>query len=363
MINRERLINTFVELASLDCPSFNERMGADYVIARLKSLGLSPDEDGAGAEIGGTAGNIFAVLDGRAENPPRLFTAHLDTVPPCKNKKIIVGEKITSDGTTILGADDFAAVACILEAIAVIKENNLPCGPLEFLFTPAEEVYSKGINKFDLNKIKAKMAFTPDYDGPLGTCINRAPTIISFCAKIIGRAAHAGFAPEKGISAITAAAHAVGGLKLGRIDQETTANVGLIEGGSATNIVPEVCVVRGEVRSYNHQKAQKQIEIIREAFKKEGCCEFQSEICIKAYEVSENSETGRFFKGACETAGLVPSFDASFGGSDNNTLAEHGIEGVVIASAMHCCHTTEEYTCQRELTGLAELLVELMTAH
>ena len=360
MINKERLINTFVELVSLDSPSFDERSAADYVINKLNSLGLSPYEDEAGKKIGGTTGNVFATLEGAAENVPRLFTAHLDTVPPCKNKKIVVGEKITSDGTTILGADDFAAVACILEAIEVIKENNLVHGPLEFLFTPAEEVYSKGVKEFDFSRIKAKMVFTPDYDGPLGACINRAPSIISFCAKMKGKASHAGFAPEQGVSAITGAALAISKLSLGRIDSETTANIGLIDGGSATNIVPDTCIVRGEVRSYNHQKAERQIDEIRSAFEKEGGCEFQSETCIKAYETSENSDTGRFFKHVCEKVGFTPSFDASFGGSDNNTLAEHGIEGIVIASAMHGCHTKSEYTYQSELFGLVELIIQLM---
>lgn len=360
MINRERLLHTFFSLASLDCPSFQERPGADFVERRLAALDISCHEDAAGAEIGGNTGNLFAKLPGARGDRPRLFSAHLDTVSPCRGKKIHKGETITGDGTTILGADDYAAVAAILEALQVIREDNLAHGPIELLFTPAEEVYSKGAAAFDYHQLQSKIAFVPDYDGSLGQAVNKAPTIISFCAELVGKASHAGFAPEEGKSAIAAAARAISKLDLGRIDSETTVNVGTIQGGMATNIVPPACAVRGEIRSYSHPIALQRLELIKSTFLAECDCHFTYEICIQAYETSLDSQAVTLFRRACHEVGLSPSFLPSFGGSDNNSFAQRGIAGIVLASAMHKCHTTEEFTTEAELVKLAELILHIM---
>ncbi|MEG1427904.1 MAG: M20/M25/M40 family metallo-hydrolase [Oscillospiraceae bacterium] len=360
MIQKERLLKTFLALTAFNSPSYQERETADFLLERLRNLGIFPEEDGSASVIGGNTGNIYACIDGDIPNKPRLFSAHLDTVSPCKSKKVSLGEKITSDGTTVLGADDLAAVACILEAITVLREEKLAHGPIELLFSPAEEVYSKGANAFDYTKMKSKLAFVPDYDGSLGEAVNRAPTIISFSAQMRGKAAHAGFAPEKGISAIAAAARAVGKLKLGRIDEETTGNIGEIQGGVATNIVPESCTVKGEIRSYSHASALHQLAVVQDTFLGEGSCNFTYEICVHAYQTAETSGAVNIFKAACEKSQLPMTLVSSFGGSDNNTFAKKGIEGLVIASAMHRCHTTQEYTTAEELLKLCELLLNII---
>lgn len=362
MINSERLLKSFVELASLYSPSYRERAAADYVTQRLRAMGLKPEEDRAGETFGGNAGNLYLYIKGIRECDPRLFCAHLDTVEPCREKKIsVTGDIIHTDGSTILGADNCAAAAAILEAAAVLKENNIDHGPIELLFTVGEEVYSKGAGALDYSKIQAKTAFIPDYDGPMGQAVVKAPTILSFTAHVKGKASHAGFAPQQGISAICAAAKAIDSLRLGRVDEETTVNVGLISGGNATNIVPDSCVVKGEIRSYSHQKAMAQLKEIEEKFKAQGSCDFSHEICIYAYETKTDSPACSLYSRACLQLGLKPDFVSSFGGSDNNSFAKNGIQGIVPASAMHRCHSGEEFTTKQELFQLALLIIQLMS--
>jgi tripeptide aminopeptidase len=193
----------------------------------------------------------------------------MDTVEPGLHKKAIVHEdgKITSDGSTVLGADDVSGVVSILEAVRTIKEKRLPHRSIEVLFPIAEEVYLKGSEVFDFSQVKAKEAYVLDLDGPVGTAAIKAPTVVSLTARLIGKASHAGFAPEQGIHAICMAAEAVTKIRQGRIDEETTVNIGLIEGGKARNIVPEECILKGEVRSLKHEKALLQARLIEEIIK------------------------------------------------------------------------------------------------
>jgi tripeptide aminopeptidase len=177
---------------------------------------------------------------------------------------------IRSRGKTVLGADDMAGVAAILEALQVIREKNLPHGPVEVLFTVAEEAYAKGAGVFDFAKLMSEEAYVLDLAGPVGTAAYAAPSILSFTAVIRGRASHAGFAPQKGIHAIAVAADAISMMPMGRIDEETSVNVGTIAGGLGTNIIPDKCVVRGEVRSLSHEKAVKQAELVKKQFERSG---------------------------------------------------------------------------------------------
>ncbi len=368
MIQKSRLISLFGQLVSIDSPSFGEREAADFVKAKLLELGILTTEDNAGDLSNGNCGNVYAHIDGSVQLPPLLFCVHLDTVEPSRGKKMKIGENgvITSDGTTILGADDFSGVAAILEALFTLKESGLAHRPIELLFTVSEEKYSIGIKLFDVAKIKSREAYVLDLTGPVGDAASQAPTILSFKAEFTGRAAHAGFSPEEGIHAIKAAAKAVTQIECGRIG-DVTVNVGTISGGKATNIVPDRCVITGEVRSNSDQNAHRKIDEIEANIKNTAKITgaevtFESTVNITAFQTDLEHPVVTRFKNACELLKLKPNLYSTFGGSDLNTLALHGIQGIVLATAMNNCHSCAEYTSESELLCIAELTFALMTA-
>ena len=293
----------------------------------------------------------------------------MDTVEPSGGKQAIIGENgvIRSNGKTVLGADDCAGIASILEALRVVKEQDIPHRPIEVLFTIAEEVFCKGTEQFDFSKIKAKEAYVLDLAGPIGSAAYQAPTILSFTVTVSGKASHAGFEPQKGIHAIKAAADAISTLPMGQIDNDTTINVGVIKGGRATNIIPDSCVVHGEIRSFSHEKALRQAEIVKKHFAVAAnavgaTTEFETRIGCEAYKTQIDHPVVKRFERACEKEGLPVLLEQTFGGSDNNNLAKHSIAGIVIATAMNQCHSCEEYTTVEELSHAAELTVSLMSA-
>ena len=367
-INRERLLTTFIDLVSIDSPSYSERLMCDELKKRLLALGLSVEEDDTAGVSGSNCGNLIAKLPGTLDIPPVLYSSHMDTVGPALGKRAIVHEDgtITSAGDTVLGADDLSGVSGILEALQVIQEEKLPHGPLEIVFTTGEEVYGPGANALDMSKLQAKDGYVFDLTGKTGHAARKAPSIISLRIEVKGKASHAGFAPEQGVHAIQIAARAMAGLKFGHVDEETTANIGTIGGGIATNIVPESCVVTGEVRGYNHEKALRHVDMIIEAFRREakaagGTVEAESKVCIKAYETDLNSRAVARFLRACEQMGVEPQIGETFGGSDLNVFANKGVEGLVVASAMEQCHSCKEYTTVDELCRVGEMVLTMMT--
>jgi len=368
-INQVRIVDAFTKLVAIDSPSYGERQAGDYVISRLKSLGLLVIEDDAGERIGGSCGNIYGFLQGSTAGKPLLFCAHLDTVEPSRGKEAVIDKDgvIRSRGNTVLGADDMAGVAAILEALQVIREKNLPHGPVEVLFTVAEEAYTKGGRVFDFTKLMSEEAYVLDLAGPVGTAAYAAPSILSFTATIRGRASHAGFAPQKGIHAIAVAADAISMMPMGRIDEETSVNVGTITGGLGTNIIPDKCVVRGEVRSLSHEKAVKQAELVKKQFERSvnaarAALEFELEIPSVAFETPAGHPVVRRFEKACNAMQLPVSLVKTFGGSDMNVIAQFGIKGIVVANAMNRVHACDEYTTVKELVRIAELTLRLMTS-
>ena len=367
-VNQDRLVRCFTELVSIDAPSFGERAMAEELKRRLGTLGIAAREDDAGTKLGGTAGNLLARVPGTINAPPLLFSAHMDTVEPAKGKRAAVHPdgRITSAGDTVLGADDAAALAAILEALTVIQEDGLPHRPLELVFPVAEEPYTAGSHVLDFSSLEAKEAYVLDMDGPVGTAALQAPSILYFRVTIRGKASHAGMAPEAGIHAIQAAAAALAALKLGTVDPQTTVNVGTIQGGLATNIVPETCTLEGEVRGFDHSLALQHLAELREEFSRAAKAlgaeaDFYSEVRTVAYREPETSPVVQRLLRACETTGIPPQLGKTFGGSDNNTFAEHGIHGIVLSSAMHEVHSTREYTTVEELTQLSKLTLALMT--
>lgn len=310
-INEARIRAEFDELARIDSESFGEREMADRLKEKLAELGIQAKEDDTAEKIGGNAGNLFGTLKGGMSGTPILLSGHMDTVAPGIGKKPVFHEDgtITSDGTTVLGADDLTGVIAILEGIRAVQEAEIPHRDIEILFAAAEEPFTRGSSEFDFSQMKAKESYVLDVTGPVGTAILQAPTILSFEAAVKGRAAHAGFEPEKGIHAIQTAARAIAALKLGHVDEETTLNVGLISGGSVVNAVPELCTCRGEIRSYSHEKAMETLEDVRAVFEtavKEAGAElsFTHRLHVKAFHLEPDAPVAVHFAGACRTLGI-----------------------------------------------------------
>ena len=367
MINKIRLIEEFLRLSAIDAHSFQERKKADYIIERLNELCFKVEEDQAGSFYGGNAGNLYAYKKGEIEGPPILFSAHLDTVAPGEGIKVMQTQEgmLVSDGTTILGADDNSGLSAILEALQSIHESQEKHRDLELLFTIGEEAYLKGSQVFDYSNIRAKQAYVLDLSGKVGTAAIAAPSVLSFTVSVTGKASHAGFAPEEGIHAIEIVADIISKIQQGRLDEETTLNIGFIEGGTGTNIVPASCVFKGEVRSLNHEKAEKLLEQVEKKIKTEtqrkgASYKMETSVGCKAYRVDEKSEVIQSFERACRKVEISPNMMTTLGGSDNNNFAQHGIEGIVLACAMEQVHSCQEYAEIAELEKITQITYELM---
>ena len=365
MVNKNRVIDRFKEMVALDSPSLNERLVCDYIKNYLSSLGITAIEDNAGEKLGGTTGNLYAFIEGEGE--PLLFSAHMDTVEPSHGKVAVVHDDgtITSNGDTVLGSDDLAGVNAILEALTVIKENNLPHRPIELVFTVSEETHCGGVAYFDFSKLKSKGAYVFDMDGDVGTAASSAPSILSYTVKFHGKSAHAGFAAHLGVHAVKAAALAVTKIPCGSLGDGVSANVGIIEGGKATNIVPDLCSITGEIRCFNDDDIDKRfnevLDICNEcAAEFSATTEEEHNKHIKAFAVPDSNEVVKRFKECCTRLGFSGECYPTFGGSDNNVFCEHGIDGIVVATAMNNCHAVNEFTTVDGLTNAAKLALELM---
>src|SRR5690554_541101 len=281
MINEERMVQEFMKYVKISSPSTKEKEFADFIKGELEDLGMSVTMDNVGEKFGSNSGNIIARLAGDRKSEPLLFSCHLDTVSPEEGiVPIIKGDAIYSQGDTILGADDKAGIAAVIEALKVLKENNIQHGPIEVVFSVCEEKGLLGAKYLDYNHVQSKRAFVLDSGGDPGEIIIQGPAQDSFHVKIRGKAAHAGVSREEGISAIVVAAHAISGMKLLRIDEETTANIGVIQGGDATNIVAPEVVLEGEARSLDEKKLDKQSEHMVAVFEKTAK-KFGAEVEIK----------------------------------------------------------------------------------
>lgn len=369
-VNIERVVEQFVELTSMDSLSFKERRVADFIKRELMELGFEVTEDDTGSVLGSEAGNVYGILKGNdPSRKPLLLSAHMDTVIPGTGKKPVVDiEKgiITSEGDTVLGADDAAGIVSILEAIRIIQNEEASYGDIEVLFTAAEEVYCKGASEFNYEKIRSKTAFVIDLSGNTGIAAHAAPSIISFDFEIHGKPAHAGFDPDAGINAIAVASEIIAGIDQGMIAEGLTLNIGTISGGSTSNIVSDLCRCTGEVRGNDHKQA---METVRDIERRVGSVSskagaessFNSSVMIKAYETACDAEPCRIFRKACDNLGLEGRLVSTRGGSDNNIFAEHGIEGIVVSCGMMDIHSVSEYIEIRDLELSPQLVAEMIT--
>jgi tripeptide aminopeptidase len=368
-MSQSRIWDTVSELTNIDSPTFAEHSLCDALKERLTKLGIKVYKDGAGTKIGGSCGNLYGFVPGDLPLEPILFSAHMDTVEPGQGKKAVLreGEIITSEGETVLGADDIAGITVILEALARLKESGEPHRPVELLFPVAEEHYGLGSAVAEYDRVASKQAYVLDLGGEIGEAAHAAPTILSFTVTVHGKAAHAGFAPGGGIHAIAVASKSIAQLKLGEISPGTTCNIGKIAGGEANNIIPDVCVVSGEIRSLSHENTLYVWEGIRRIFEEEtekagASLVTKSNALITAYETPRDSPIVRRFESACKTIGVEPYIHSTMGGSDQNNFTLHGIEGIVIACSMHDVHSTREYSRLDELEQCVRLVQFLISA-
>ncbi|HVH96880.1 MAG TPA: M20/M25/M40 family metallo-hydrolase, partial [Bacillus sp. (in: firmicutes)] len=273
MINQERLLNEFLELVQIDSETKYETEIAKVLKQKFSDLGVDVFEDDTTSITGHGAGNLICNLPGTKEGVDMIyFTSHMDTVIPARGVKPQVKDGyVVTDGTTILGADDKTGISVMLETIRVLKENNIPHGHIQFIITVGEESGLVGAKALDQSLVKAKYGYALDSDGKVGNIIVAAPTQAHIKATILGKTAHAGVAPEKGVSAITIASKAISRMSLGRIDEETTANIGRFAGGQQTNIVCDHVEILAEARSLIPEKMHAQVQNMKEAF--EGAAE------------------------------------------------------------------------------------------
>ena len=367
MIDRQRLYATFMELCSIDSEPKNERPMADRLTAILKELGFSVTEDDTGTRIGGNAGNLIARLEGTKPGAPLLFSCHMDRVAPgVRVKPRIEGNYIVSDGTTVLGADDAAGLAAIIEGVTVIRGQNIPHPTLEVLFTVAEELALTGSAHLESSRITSRCGFVLDAGGPVGEIVVQAPEQAKINAVFHGRSAHAGFAPEEGISAIQMAALAITRMKLLRIDPETTANIGSIQAAGPTNIVCDRCSLQAEARSLDPAKLQAQVEVMVEAMENAaaemgGSVEVDVQRCYPSYRLEQDAEPVRRAAEAAGRIGVPVRFKPTGGGSDANHFNNRGIPAVVLSCGYEKVHTTGERIALEQLDLLAEWVVAIVS--
>lgn len=349
MINKDRLVEGFLEMVRIDSLSGKERGMADHLLKKLREMGFEPYEDDAGSKTGGNAGNVICHVPGDSGKPALLLMAHMDTVTPGIGKKPVVEEDlIRSDGTTVLGGDDAAGIAVILETLRALKEDNTPHGDLYLAFTIAEETGLLGAKNLDLGKIPADYAFVLDGEGPIASAAIRAPYHNEFKVTFIGKAAHAGLEPEKGLNAILLASKALAEVPhMGRIDEESTSNIGIISGGKAQNIVCDSCTVQGEVRSIHEDRLEQYtreiLDHIREVTEKlGGRVEIEVERMYPGYSLDESSPIIGMLKEAAQITGLPLNLHSTGGGSDTNVINGLGIPAVDISVGMDKVHSTEE---------------------
>ncbi len=361
------VLELFLELAAIPSPPGQERAVADRVTGYLDALGLEWDEDDAGPAIDSTMGNILCRLPGRAGGGvPLLLCAHLDTVPPSGPIEPIVEEGVVRNATgTILGADDKAAVAVMLEATRRLVAEGRPHAGVELLFTPKEEVGLYGASAFDHTRLQAALGYVYDQAAPIGEIILAAPSQKAVHARFHGRAAHAGMFPEEGRSAIAAAAKAIADLRLGRIDDETSANVGVISGGTARNIVPEWCSFEAEARSRDDGKlaelVQEMLDAIAFASSTSDCTvEIEVEDTYRGYRFREDDLVVRIAADALRRCGVEPTTSFSGGGADANVFNERGLPCVNLANGMTDIHTPDEHIAVADLEAMVEVTLALV---
>jgi tripeptide aminopeptidase len=375
MINQERIKNLLLELVQIDSVSRKERDVAEHIKNLCEGMGATVEIDDAGAKVGGNSGNVIARFSGTIPNAETIMmSAHMDTVVPGEGvKPIVEGDIIRTDGTTVLGGDDKSGCAVIIETIRCLQEQNVPYAPIEAVFSICEEVGLLGAKYVDVSKLKSKYGLVFDSDDP-GFLFTKGPSANHMEFKIYGLESHAGVAPEEGISAIKIAAEAISAMKLGRIDEETTANIGVIRGGEATNIITNLVTLKGEARSLDDDKLERQtahmIKCLEDAAAKQEVtvagvttkARVESDVSREYYamDVPESSRVVQLVYQAAARLGQKVEACSSGGGCDANIFNKRGIECANFGTGMRAIHTVKEWLDVKDLYASAEMTLEVL---
>lgn len=362
----QRLLDTFFEAVRIDSPSGQEGAFAVWCVERLNALGGEVRVDSSAAATGSETGNVIAEFPGSADGPTIVFSAHLDTVEPGRGIVPVVSDGVVrSAGETILGADDKSGVAAIFEVLARVREQGRPHVPMRVLLTTGEEMGLCGAKALDAAECTGDLCIVLDADGPVGGIVVSSPTHWTFKATFTGRAAHAGVEPEKGRSALVMASAAVMAMGLGRLDGETTANVGRIEGGRATNVVAGSCVMTGECRSIDAAK----VEVVRGDMDAamhaaaESLGGSVSVLWTKEYDGFRFDTTDpllALLEEAFASVAVTPRRFSTGGGSDGNVLAAKGLPTLVLSCGMSEVHSTGENVRVADLEATVRLLLAVL---
>lgn len=376
-VNAQRLADTFTALCEIDSPSRQEGQVAAYLttLCRDELKPAAVYEDDSATRTGSDCGNLIFRFDGDPERAPLFFNCHMDTVSPCQGIKVrFDGSSFTSRGDTILGADDKAGIAMLIEMMRILQETETPHAPIELIFTTCEEIGLLGAKNLDYSKIRAKMGFALDSAG-VDLVVIGAPAANRFTVKVQGVAAHAGLHPEQGVNGIQLASQAISGLALGRLDEESTANIGLISGGTATNIIPDLVVVHGEVRSHCENKLQVFTDNIESHFRKSVAAWFADHPTAPTppplqWDVSKEYPVVKLESGqplltllskAATTLDRPLSQLVSGGGSDANIFNGNGLTTAILGIGMTKVHTTEETISINDMIRTTELIGSVAT--
>jgi tripeptide aminopeptidase len=375
LIQQERIKNLLIELIKIDSLSRKERDVALRLKREMEDLGASVTIDDAGEKVGGNVGNLIAHFPGNvAAAEPLLLSAHMDTVVPGEGiVPILDGDILRTDGRTVLGGDDKSGVAIICEALRVIEENRIPCGPVDVVFTICEEAGLIGAKCLDVNRLKARMGLVLDSDS-IGFLFTRAPAANRMEFRVHGLEAHAGVCPEKGINAIQVAAEGIAQMRLGRIDHETTANLGVVEGGMAVNIVPNLVTLRGEARSHSQEKLERQTEHMKRCLEKAAAghmlefdgkrhvarIEAKIERDYERMDVPESAPIVKLVHAAAKSLNLEVKTQATGGGCDANVLNQKGLVVANLSTGMREIHTVNEWLDLKDLYVSAQMVLEIV---
>lgn len=370
IVNKERMLAEFKEVVAVPCHSLQERPVYELLRNKLEALGFTVEEDDAGEKLGGNCGNLWAFLPGnKAGAVSVLLSSHMDGVEPCGGTTVVQKDGyLYSDGTTILGGDDKAGVVGILEGVRMLVEDKAEHGDIQILFTVAEEGGVNGSRCMDRSKLKAEVAYALDGEGAPGEIVVSAPGQYRYKISVHGKTAHGGVEPEKGINAIMIAAKALAEVeRYGRIDDETTCNIGIISGGVATNVVPDLVVIEGDARSRNNEK----LEAIREeivsticnAIEKYGG-KFTAEVEHKysSFSLERDSTVVKLAERACQMYGFTPDVTQTGGGSDANFFNAYGVPCVILGVGMKNVHTVDEYLKEEDLYNSALMVYGILQA-
>ncbi len=358
MVDHDRLVKSLCELVRIDSPSGLEEDVSKHLEERLRKLNFQVERD--------AHGNVIASEPG---DDPLLLSAHMDTVEPGRGiNPQVSGDRIESDGTTILGADCKAGVAAIMEALEAAAQEGRDRRPVQVVFTRGEEIGLVGASNLDYSMVRAKESVVFDGNGPVNRITGSSPTYVAFDVSVKGRAAHAGVEPEKGLSAIRIAADIISQLPQGRLDEETTFNVGLISGGSVRNAVPSDVAFSGEFRSHNTETVDlvrmQVLETLQEARKryKDAIIQEQLEVLFQMYDLDPNDPIVRLVTRVMGEMGLDPDIRPSGGGTDANAMRLHGIDCIVVGMSTNEMHTVNEHVLIPDLITTARFCERVMEA-